>query len=214
MPTLILDGGPLPLEEGAKTLGDLLTAVDERCAAQGRIVTALRLDGDDEPAFREPHVVSRALTTCGIVEITSGTAAALAQECLTEAGTALAQLSLAAVDVARRLRAGEIRGANRDLTTITQGIATAIAITGAASLGLGIDLATRATTHGTLSAIADRAAKHLETVIAAQMSADWTGVADALDPGLAPDLRAWGDICRHLDVEALPVASAVAEDRA
>ena len=55
MATLILDGEPLSLAEGPKTLGDLLATVDDQCAGRGRIVTGLRLDGDDEPAFREPE---------------------------------------------------------------------------------------------------------------------------------------------------------------
>lgn len=209
MPTLMLDGSPFSPGNEPKTLGDLLAAADERCAGQRRIVTAVRLDGDDEPAFREPHVVSRAVTTCRSVEITSGTAAALAQECLSEAGIALAELSAASVDVACRLRAGDIRGANRDLSTITQGIGTAVAITGAASLGLGLDLGARETSHGSLSHLSDRAAKHLEAVIAAQVAGTWDAVADALEHGLAPDLRVWGDICRHLDVDAMPTPDPV-----
>jgi hypothetical protein len=200
MASVMVDGAPFSTGEGPETLGDLLAAVDGRCAGQGRIVTAIRLDGDDEPAFREPHVVSRRLQTLASVEISTGTAVALALECLSEAGVALAELASASEDVARRLRAGEVRGGNRDLVAITQGIGTALTITGAASLGLGIDLGMRATPHGTLAAVAGRASRHLESVISAQVAGEWTAVADALDSGLVPELRAWSDICRGLDL--------------
>jgi hypothetical protein len=200
MPNVNVDGAPFSAGEGPETLGDLLTAVDERCARQGRIVTAIRLDGDDEPAFREAHVVARRLATLATVEISTGTAVALALECLSEAGVALLELASAAEDVAWRLRAGEVRGGNRDLVAITQGIGTALTITGAASLGLGVDLGTCETPHGTLAAVASRASRHLEAVISAQVAGDWTAVADALDAGLVPALRAWGDICRGLEL--------------
>jgi hypothetical protein len=200
MPQVMLDAVPFSAGEGPETLGDLLAAVDERCGGQGRIVTAVRLEGDDEPAFREPQVVSRRLATIASVEISTGTAVALALGCLSEAGVALAALASASEDVARRLRAGEVGGSNRDLATIAQGIGTALTIAGAASLGLGIDLGAVGTPHGTLAAVADRASRHLEAVIAAQVAGDWAGVAGALECGLAPELRAWSDICGGLEL--------------
>jgi hypothetical protein len=48
--------------------------------------------------------------------------------------------------------------------------------------------------------VADRASRHLESVIAAQVAGDWAGVADALDRGLVPELRAWSAICRGLEL--------------
>lgn len=209
MLTLTLDGGPLPVEGGPETLADLLAAADAQCAARGRIVTALRLDGADEPAFREPQVVVRRLSTLGSVEIESGTPAELALSCLSEAGLALHSLADAARDVAGRLRAGDVRGGNRDLVAITQGMATVLTITGAASLGLGIDLGGRETTLGTLSSIAQRAATDLDAIIAAQLAADWNAVARKVDDDLVPDLRAWGEICARVDLgpDAAPAVS-------
>jgi hypothetical protein len=205
--TVTLDGESVMSEGGPETLGDLLAALDERCAAAGRIVTAVRLDGADEPAFREPQVVARAVSTLRVVEVESGTPAALALQCLSEAGTALHALADAARDVAGRVRAGEIKSGNADLVSIAQGMATVLTITGAASLGLGIDFGALATPQGTLSSLAERAARALDAIIAAQLTADWSAVARRLENDLAPVLHTWGEVCHRLEPD--DVAQAV-----
>jgi hypothetical protein len=197
--TLTLDGQPIPIEGGPETLADLLAGVDERCAMAGRIVTALRLDGADEPAFREPQVVARRVSTLAQVDVESGTPAALALQCLGEAGTALHTLAEATRDVAGRVRAGEIKGGNADLVSIARGMATVLTITGAASLGLGIDFSAIETPQGTLSSMAERAARALDAIIAAQLTADWSAVARKLENDLAPVLHDWAEICRRLE---------------
>jgi hypothetical protein len=209
MPRLTLDGQPLPAPGGPETLGDLLALADARCAEHGRIVTAIRLDGVDEPAFREPQVVARPATSYTHVDVESGTAAALALSCLAEAGTALHALAEAGRDVAWRLRAGDVHTGNRDLGAITQGMATVLTITGAASLGLGLDLGAFGTAHGSLSGIAERAARELEAIIGAQVAAEWTTVADRLERELVPILRSWGDVCLHLELDAVSGAGPV-----
>ena len=47
MTTLIIDGEEQKTAGPRKTLGDLVAAADERSHKSGRIVTALRLDGDE-----------------------------------------------------------------------------------------------------------------------------------------------------------------------
>lgn len=202
MPTL--DGEPLALKGAPETLGDLLAAVDEICARRARIVTALRLDGAEEPAFREPHVVTRHLTTVETVDVESGTASQLALECLSEAGHALRSLADAACDVAAQLRGGDASVAVSNLNAIRQGIATVLTITGAASLGVGIDLTLYPTDRGTLNASAERALRDLEAIVTAQVAADWTLVAGKLDPDLACSLEQWSDVCGAIDIAAHP----------
>jgi hypothetical protein len=201
MATLIMDGREQPACGPAKTLGDLVAAADERSNASGRIVTALRLDGVDEPAFRELHVTGRAVGDFGRIEIESGTPADLAAECLAEAGTALKTLADAAETAALRFYAGSIETANRELGEITTGIATALAIVGAASLGLGVDLALLATPEGTMGDLTTETSTHLEALIDAQLQADWTATAGLLESSLAPALRRWGAACSALAPE-------------
>ena len=150
MATLMIDGRAHSGEKPLKTVGDLVAAADDWLARSGRIVTVLRLDGVDEPAFREPQIVGQSASAYSEVQIESGTRADLALRCLHEAGDALKSLAEAADSVADLYRLGEIAEANRELAAITDGIGTALAITGAASLGLGVDLGTMATSEGTL----------------------------------------------------------------
>lgn len=199
MPTLTLDGEPAGLEGQPQTLGDLLACVDEHCARSGRIVTGLRLDGVDEPAFREPDVLVRGVDGLHAIAIESGTRTELVRRCLVEAGEALDQLADAADHVARRLRAGEIGAGNADLVVIAEGITTVLTITGAASLGLGIDIGTLESPRGTLAGVAGRTSTALAEIISAQAAAEWTEVARRLDTELGPELRHWGAVCRTLD---------------
>ena len=198
MATLIMDGQAHSGTKPLKTLGDLVAEADERLAYTGRIVTALRLDGVDEPAFREPQVVSQSTARYTRVEIDSGTPADLAARCLVEAGTALHSLAEAADTVAMLYRVGEIDEANRELAAITEGIGTALAITGAASLGLGVDLGALVTSEGTLGALPAATTRELEGLIAAQLASDWEAAADLLDAGLSPVLRQWSAACSVL----------------
>jgi len=189
--TLTLDGEALIATKSAKTLGDVLSEVDTRLAREGRIVTGLRLDGVDEPAFREPHVVEASPGAFGEVEIESGTPADLAARCLSEAAAALDALAEASDGLAMRYRLGEVAAANRELAQITEGIGTALAITGAASLGLGVDLASQVTSEGTLGGLAAATTQALDQLIRAQMDADWDTTGDLLEGTLAPLLRRW-----------------------
>ena len=59
MATLMIDGQAHSAEKPLKTVGDLVAAADDWLARSGRIVTELRLDGVDEPAFREPQIVGQ-----------------------------------------------------------------------------------------------------------------------------------------------------------
>lgn len=193
--TLTLDGRAYQAQKPAKTLADLLADADTQLALEGRIVTGLRLDGVDEPAFREPHVVEASAASFGEIAIESGTPADLAGRCLAEAAEALRTLADASDGLAMRYRLGELAVANRELAQITEGIGTALAITGAASLGLGLDLTRQETSEGTLSALAATTTQALDHLIRAQIEADWETTADLLEGTLAPVLRRWATAC-------------------
>ncbi len=193
--TLTLDGRAYGGPKSAKTLGDLLADADTHLARDGRIVTGLRLDGVDEPAFREGQVIEANPAAFGEIAIESGTPGDLAGRCLAEAAGALVSLAYAAEGLAMRYRLGELAGANRGLAQITEGIGTALAITGAASLGLGLDLTSQETTEGTLGALAATTTQALDHLIRAQIDAEWETTADLLEGTLAPVLRRWATAC-------------------
>jgi hypothetical protein len=193
--TLTLDGRAYGGPKSAKTLGDLLADADTHLARNGRIVTGLRLDGVDEPAFREAQVIEASPAAFDEIAIESGTPADLAGRCLAEAAGALVGLAGAAEGLAMRYRLGELAVANRELAQITEGIGTALAITGAASLGLGLDLTSQETSEGTLGALAATTTQALDRLIRAQIDAEWETTADLLEGTLAPVLRRWATAC-------------------
>jgi hypothetical protein len=203
MPTLIVDGQRALLGQSPSTLAELLAVVDAQFARHGRIVTAVRLEGVDEPAFRDPAITSRPVAGLKRIEVDSGTEAELAAQCLAEAGQGLASLAEAVCAVADRFREGGLVESNRDLAAITQGISTALAVTGAASLGLGVDVGGLPTPDGTLSDIAATTGRHLEALIASQETQDWIALADILTYALAPALRRWSRICGAIDLPIL-----------
>ena len=124
MATLMIDGRAHSGEKPLKTVGDLVAAADDWLARSGRIVTELRLDGVDEPAFREPQIVGQSASAYSEVQIESGTRADLALRCLHEAGDALKSLAEAADSRRRSVppwrdrrskpRAGSNHGWHRD----------------------------------------------------------------------------------------------------
>jgi hypothetical protein len=198
MATLIIDGRECSAEKPLKTVGDFVEAADASFDSSGRIVTALRLDGVDEPAFREPQITGQSASLYSRVEIESGTPADLAVRCLLEAGEALKTLAEAADSVAVLYRLGEIDEANRELAAITDGIGTALAITSAASLGLGVDLGAMETSEGRLGDLTATTSLELQGLISAQLESNWEGTADLLNGGLSPVLRRWSLACSVL----------------
>jgi hypothetical protein len=189
MTTFVLDNTARDADFAPETVGGLIAHVDATLP-DGRIVTAVRIGGVDEPAFRDPLVLARPLAGVEIV-IESGTPHDLAARCLGEAAAALDGLAAALGPVASRLRAGDIVAGNQGLADITQAIGTAVTITAAASLGLD-----EASTWKTELQQAVRAlGGGLETLISAQQRQDWLAIAAILDHELVPALRSWREVC-------------------
>jgi len=68
-----VDGVRLEITETTGTLGDLLRVFDTQATVARHLVTDVRLDGSDEPAFRDPSIVVRPLAAIGRVDSTVAT---------------------------------------------------------------------------------------------------------------------------------------------
>lgn len=203
MATVIIDGDPAVPPIAAETLGDLLAAIDARLAAERRLVTLLRIDGVEVPAFRDPAMAATPAAGIGRLELESAPPGVLAANCLREAGQALRELAAAADAAALDYRMEEVATGNRALVALTEGIGAALAVTGAASLGLGFDITRLATPHGAIFDVTADVSTSLDELIRAQGSGDWNGVARGLTDGLAPQLRRWGAACASIDPSQL-----------
>lgn len=184
--TLFVNGCQTPVEATLRTWGDLVGFLDERLAAGGEVMTAVRLDGVEEPAFRDPALCAETLAALGSIEVESGSPQALARRCLSDASEALDALGQGALRAADQFRCGRIDDGRQALGQISQGLLTVLRIIAAAGLALRreLDAATcDGQTLASLTACLDRAVSDL---VAGQQDEDWIAVADVLEFDLEP----------------------------
>lgn len=187
---VLLDGAEFDVAKAA-TWRQALARLDSAVVRRGLIVTDVRFDGIDEPAFRDADALDRRLSELVCVEVQSGTPASLMERCMADALGAIDVLSHAAVQVADQFRGPAIVPARRRLAELAEGLGTLMAITGAAGLALKVD-AERAV-HGdrSIASIIAEMTGHLDALIAAQEARDWTRIADVLEHDVEPTLRRW-----------------------
>lgn len=135
MPAIVLDGktctGP---GYEVPTLAELLGLLDRELDAVGRIVTDVRLDGVDEPAFRSVDVLEVPLARLETVEVRSDDPQGLLRRLLADALAALAPLAASAQSLAADFRNGAGDDARYDLGVLGEGLATLVELIGALAL--------------------------------------------------------------------------------
>jgi hypothetical protein len=179
---------PQDVDECLKTWGELLAWVDHRVAAGGQLVTAARLDGVDEPSFRDPLQAARSLSEWAVVEVDVATPASLVTESLEEALDGLTSLRRYAVTVADRFRGTDIGLANRGLGELSQGLQTLVGLIEALSGAIGIGPDTFEWEGRPSQGLLPQLAQPLTPLADAQRANDWITVADILEFDLEPAL--------------------------
>ena len=190
VPAIILDGQVL-VPPVPHTWAAVLSSIDEQLAAQDRIVTDVAFDGIDEPAFRDPPVLGRSLDGVATVEVQSGTAASLMEQCMAEAIAATDVLAAAAAQIGADLRAGAIGRGCRGLAELAEGLASLLAITEAAGLALRVDLEQANSGGRPVASMVEEMTGYVDAMVAAHQTADWATLADVLQHDLEPALRRW-----------------------
>lgn len=191
MPRVLLNGAEFEMDPAPCSWFDVLGAVDASLAGQGLIVTDVRFDGLDEPAFREPAVAARALEGLATVEVTAGTAASLMERTLQDAAVATDSLGAAAEAIGREFRTSKVAGANEALVQLAESLRAVVGIVGAVGLAFKVDLNEVRCDDCTVSAMAGELSKYMEELVTAQTSEDWVTVADVLQYDMAPALKRW-----------------------
>lgn len=191
--TLYINGAVTPLESAHSCWGDLVASLDRDLAASNSVLTAVRIDGVDEPAFREPEVCARPLRSIGEIAIETGQPEALARQCLGDAVDGLVGLRAVTDRAARSFQAGDVAAGQSDLEQLSQGLVTILQIVAAAGIALRgeldrVDEAGRSV--ATLSQSMDRVITQL---VAEQQNQDWVQIADLLLFELDPLLSGWQD---------------------
>jgi hypothetical protein len=188
MPRVLVNNEPQDIHEGLKTWGQLLAWVDHQVAAGGQLVTAARLDGVDEPSFRDPTQAVRSLSDWAVVEVDVATPASLVTESLQEALDGLASLRQYAVTVAHRFRGTDLGLANRGLGELSQGLQTLVGLIEALGGAIGVGLEQFEWQGRPTSMLLQELGQPLTPLAEAQRASDWVTVADILEFDLEPAL--------------------------
>jgi hypothetical protein len=192
--TVSVNGAEAPVENRHHTWGDLMASLDARLARSRQIVTMVRLDGVEEPAFRDPRLCASRLTDYRRIEIETGEPHVLARRSLGEAAEALAELGNATRDTAVLFRTGAIETAEQNLEQVSQSLMMVIRIVAAASLALRRELESP-DRHGlSVAALTGQLDGLLRDLVEAQGDEDWPRIAATLDGCLAPLIARWQSV--------------------
>jgi hypothetical protein len=200
MPNVFLNGSPYALDPAHATWNDLLNGLDRRLETDGLAVAAVRFDGIDEPAFRDPASLARALTPSLIVEIEAESQSALILRCLDEASASIPEIARAAIELAGNYRLVDVTDANAQLGIFAEALSNLMALVGAAGQVLRVDLLTAPSREGGLpaSAVIPQLDAALKAVVEAHAGQDWITLADSLEYDVAPLVTQLHAIVDHL----------------
>ena len=188
MLTLRVDSSLIPGVNAPITLDALLSAVEPVLADSGRIVTALRINGVDEPAFREAGVLSRSLDEHDGVDVETTPIGQMATHALDDALRFLPALSENARELAAGLRGAAISEARQGIGGLAENLALLAALVHTADLWARRAGLASTDWLGEDVAAVERVAQSLEEAAGA---GDWSSAADALEHELPEALLAW-----------------------
>src|SRR2546428_6064291 len=141
MSDVFVDGAPYGLGNTPKTWGERLGTLDADLGAGGVLLADVRFDGVEQPAFREPSVTARALTTVQRVDVETATPDALLRQSLTEAAEAIAQIADDVARVSTLFRGNDLAAANEGLARLSGDLHTfaALVTTLRGPLGIAVE---------------------------------------------------------------------------
>lgn len=196
--TLLTNGIVTPFRDSLRTWGELVEVVDQRLSATQHVVTAVRIGGVDEPAFRDPAVCARPLADIDSIEVETGEPRALARQCLQEAAAAMAGLSQATRDAADGFRYDRVAPARHGLEQVCQGLLAVLQIVAATGLALRRELDVVDASGRSISTLSVDLDRVIRDLTEGQQNEDWLLVADILEYDLDPMLTGWHSVLTHV----------------
>ncbi len=188
MLTLRVDSSLIPGVNAPITVDALLSAVEPVLAEARRIVTAVRINGVDEPAFREADILMRDLQADDAVDVDTTPVGVMAALALDDALRFLPDLTTAARAVAAGLRGTDVAGARAAIGDLADNLALLVALVHTADTWAGqAGLASTGWLGSDVQAV-ERAAAAIEDTAGNE---DWMSAADALEYDLAGALEGW-----------------------
>jgi hypothetical protein len=171
--------------------GELLDYLDRSAAGAGKVLTAVRFDGVDQPSFRDPESAGRPLNTLVVVEAEAMAPGALLDASVGEAIAAAKALAAGAERVGEAFRGFDVSRASQDLQELATGIGTVVAIAHALSQAVGVGLDAVGRDGRTANDLLESLSSQTDELIRARESEDWITVADIIEYDLAPLLHQW-----------------------
>jgi len=173
--------GPIPFDA-------VLSALEPVLAGEGRIVTGVRINGVEEPAFREADTRARTLADGDEMEMVTATAAALSAGALADAVHFLPEVIGAARTMAWQLRDDDISDVHAGLGSLAESLAMLTALIQCADNRARDGGLART---GWLGEDVSAVETAIEQLGAAAAAGAWQAVADVLELDLAEALEAW-----------------------
>ena len=168
-----------------------MASLDARLAPRRHVVTMVRLDGVEEPAFRDPSLCASRLADFGRIEIETGEPQVLARRSLADAASALEELGSATRAAASQFRLGDIAAAESGIEQVSRSLLMVLRIVAAAGLALRRELESPDRHGMSIGALTTDLGSLLATLVDAQRDDDWLRIADILDDELAPVMSRW-----------------------
>ena len=206
MLTLRVDSTLIPGVTVPITVDAVLSAIEPVLAQGKRIVTALRINGVDEPAFREAEVLARGLERADALDVDTTPAGEMAATALGDAIRYLPELVHEARNLAASMRGSDGAAAGEQLAPLADNLALLTALVHTADLWAR--QAGLAATDWMGDDVAEIDRVIVDITLAAQ-DGDWVAVADALDKDLTQVLASWQArlTVGHAQVQALRAES-------
>jgi hypothetical protein len=188
MLTVRVDSSLIPGVNAPIPLDALLTAVEPVLGQSGRIVTAVRINGVEEPAFREADVLARVLDERDEIDVETTPVGRMAATALDQALYFIPSLAEGAREVAGELRGARADAARPAIGTLAENLALLMALVHTADLwARQAGLAATDWLGDDVAAVERVASSLVET----SGSGDWVSAADALEYDLPEALDAW-----------------------
>lgn len=188
-----------------KTWGELLELLDQEQARQGEVVTAVRLNGVDEPAFRSPELAGTVVPADLEVAIDTAQPATLVLEALDEADAVARNIAAAAQELALAYRRQHVTQANQALRGFADCLGSLVVATSAVAQGANVDLRIVGDGHQSAVSLIQQLIASADTLAGAQRNRAWTRMADVLEHEIAAIVSRWPLVLREIRL-ASPVA--------
>jgi hypothetical protein len=188
MPTLRVDSSLIPGVNAPITVDALLSAVEPVLGQSGRIVTALRINGVDEPAFREPDILERSLANADEIDLATTPVGVIAYQALHDALRYLPDLAREARGVATGLRGAQVSEPRKAIGDLADNLALLAALVHTADMWARQAGLAAGDWLGEDVAAVERVAGSIEGAVRAE---DWITAADALEYDLTAALEGW-----------------------